>query len=171
MKHLILMRHSYAASNNPAWSDHERPLTERGRELATATASLLPDFPLDRIVHSDAARTSQTAELIQAGCGSDPQMRAAAELYLATSAAYLNAAAEFAAEDDDIVMIIGHNPGMASLIYSLGNESLSITPGSVAVFELNGNDWTSLRDSRPVAELRTFISEGVRRDNGTERPG
>ena len=169
MKNFILMRHSYAASNNPAWSDHERPLTEHGRQVARQTAGLLNDFPVNRIVHSDAARTSQTAELIRVGCGYDPQLHAASELYLASPDTYLKTVADVAAEDDSGVMVVGHNPGMASLIQSLAEDSLPITPGSVAIFQLNGNDWKSLRSHSPVAELRAFISEGVRRDNGTTR--
>ncbi|APZ91376.1 SixA phosphatase family protein [Fuerstiella marisgermanici] len=169
-KHLILMRHSYAASNNPAWSDHERPLTERGRQLATSTAAMLSDFRIDRIVHSDAVRTTQTAELIKKACGHDPPLYAAAQLYHASASENLNEAVQNASADDDGIMVVGHNPGMAGLIYSLSHESLPISPGSVAIFRLNGNDWKLLQDGSEAVTLTTFISGGVRQDHGTECP-
>ncbi len=169
MKFLILMRHSYAASNNPAWSDHERPLTERGRQLAGTTAMLLADIPFDRIIHSDAVRTSETAQIVQAGCGHLPELFPASELYLASPRTYLNAAAGVAGDGDTGVMVVGHNPGMAGLINSLSLQSVPITPGSVAIFQLNGNDWSCLRNlEKDDAVLTTFISEGVLRTHESE---
>ncbi|MEQ9410153.1 MAG: histidine phosphatase family protein [Fuerstiella sp.] len=163
MKTLMLMRHAHAASNNPAWSDHERPLTDHGRQLATATGKLLAECPPDCIVYSTATRTTETAQLIAAQCPSPPAMSAQQNLYLASSAAYLDAAVELGAAGHQAVMVVGHNPGIASLVNRWSRESLAFMPATVAILELNVNDWQELRSGgRFHPELTGYISEGLR---------
>ena len=163
MKTLLLMRHSYAASNNPAWSDKERPLTDHGRELCRKTAEHLKDLNVQRIIFSSATRTTETAELVAAAFPQTPTMNKSDDLYLAQPGVYRAAADNAALADEDVVLIVGHNPGIASLIGNMANESLAIFPGCVAIFSLKGNDWSphTWDDQPPL--LTGFISEGERR--------
>lgn len=163
MKKLLLMRHSDAASDNPAWTDHERPLTARGRQLAQATARLLIDEQPDCILHSAAVRTTETAELVAGEFPNPPRLQSVDRLYLAPALVCLDTAATLAGQEDDVVMLIGHNPGIASLVNSWSGRNLMFFPASVAIFALNVNDWRLLQDQAELTpELTDFITDGVR---------
>ena len=163
MKQLLLMRHSHAVSDNPAFSDHERPLSDAGRKLAVATARVLTEFDIRRIVCSSARRTQETAELTADICKTAAPI-AEDRLYLADSRAYYQAPQQLAQADDASVLVVGHNPGIANLINTWADIALAIMPGTVAVFRLQIESWGELAGEqvgRPV--LTQFIADGVRR--------
>jgi len=163
MKTLLLIRHAHAKSNNPAWSDHERPLSDRGIQLAKTTASLLVDDPPDQILCSSATRTQQTAGILADTLGTDVVPKPIDDLYLAPAAKYIAVAARELRPDDNCVWMVGHNPGIAMLISEWARQSLSISPGSVAIFRVNVDDWSSLAaKSDVVPELTGFLTGGVR---------
>lgn len=163
MKTLVLMRHSHASSENSAWSDHERPLTGPGRVLASQTGKLLTEYNIDRIICSSAVRTVETAELVASACGSNAAPEANDSLYLAGPAIYPGVASELAAHDDDVLLMIGHNPGIASLVMSWAQESFAMMPASVAIFELTVDDWTDVGVGGNIEiELGAYYSGGMR---------
>ncbi|MEZ6062614.1 MAG: histidine phosphatase family protein [Planctomycetaceae bacterium] len=165
MKTLMLMRHSHAVSNNPAYSDHDRPLTTAGRTLAESTATLLKSEGLvpDCIVCSSAARTVETAQLVASTTGSPAEPHCTQTLYLAKAQAYPTAVRQSAKSTDNVVLALGHNPGVASLVNAWSDEFLSFTPASVAIFSLCIDDWSQLAEglSEPPV-LKGFITEGRR---------
>ena len=157
MKTVLLMRHSIAASDNPAWTDRERPLTEAGRELAKATAEILRETTVDRIVCSSATRTTETAELI-AKANEISKVDQLDDLYLARPDAYVELPLQLVQADDDSVLVVGHNPGIASLIYKWAVIDTYVSPGTVAVFDFAVDDWCEVKKAAP--ELTTVISGG-----------
>ncbi|MEO1979857.1 MAG: histidine phosphatase family protein [Fuerstiella sp.] len=163
MKTLVLMRHSHASSENSAWSDHERPLTGSGRLLASRTGMLLADYRIDRIICSSAVRTVETAELVATASGANATPEALDSLYLAGPATYPGVASEMAAHDDQVLLMIGHNPGIASLIMSWSAETFAMSPASVAIFELNINDWAEIGTREELAPaLSAYFSSGIK---------
>ena len=163
MKTLILMRHSHAASDNPAYTDHDRPLTHEGRTLATTTSKLLTNWPIDEIICSSATRTMETADLLASELSSPLTPHTRKELYLAPPGAYSTAALSIPNISSECIAIIGHNPGIASLICTWANDSLPVSPATVAVFELAIDDWKELSNSSEVTkQLTGLISNGVR---------
>ena len=163
MKTILLMRHSHAVSNNPAYSDHERPLSDKGRDLAHLTANLLTELQPDRIVCSSAARTLQTAEVFASTMVRHISPESFESLYLAPAEAYLQLARDKMRPQDESVLFVGHNPGIASLICSWAQDSLPISPATVAIFRVNVDDWRLLiHVSAVVPELSGMISDGVR---------
>lgn len=162
MKTVLLMRHSHAASNNPAWTDHDRPLSEQGRDVARRTGDLLTECSPDVIIHSTAVRAQETAEAMRDCFVSPPKMVALNWLYLAPAARYFEAASQVDIEHS-VALIIGHNPGMAEAIHRWSGESLGIQPCSVAIFESEAEDWAGLSgNSSALPKLIGFISEAVR---------
>lgn len=151
-------------SNNPAYSDHNRPLSDEGRSLAKQTAELLSEWSVDQIICSSATRTIETANLLSGHMGKTTQPTSSQDLYLGAPKDYLSAAAELAESDSDNVLIVGHNPGIASLICSWANDHLSIPPATVAVFRLPLDDWSQLtkKTDTLTKELAGFVSSGVR---------
>lgn len=165
MKTVALMRHSQAVSNNPAYTDHERPLTESGRGLAKTTSRMLYEagFCFDRVICSSAVRTMETASIVRAEFGGKPMMSSTDSLYLTGSSAYPAAAVDLDEDSEDSVILIGHNPGIGLLIQSWCNRDVFVSPATVAVFELDVDDWPELNQPkklRPV--LKALISGGVR---------
>lgn len=159
MKSLLLMRHSYAVSDNPAFHDRERPLTDHGRDMAVKTGALLKSQAISRIIFSSAVRTTETAELIAAACDIS-ETHAVDSLYLAGSVAYRDAAAACGTDSDSAILVVGHNPGIASLIASWAGDHLPVTPCTVACFDIPVHDWRELPHAVP--KLVEFISEGKR---------
>lgn len=144
MKTLILMRHTKAAAHAPEMADIDRPLAPRGIDNAKAlgawlaAAGLVPDVALV----SAAQRTRETWELL--GLEATTPVKLLAELYDAVPAGYLAPVAKL---DCDTVMIVGHNPTIASLAEHLLRETeipvdLSAYPtGATIVVTLEGEDW------------------------------
>ena len=157
MQRLLLMRHSYAASG---YTDEERPLTERGRTVATQTGTLLSENPPDLILASTAVRATETAELVQLELPNAPEIQLLDRLYLAPPIAYFEAAMEFESAAESI-LVVGHNPGMASLINSWNDSILSVSPACVAVFVVPEASW-SLDATDALPRLVEYYSEGVR---------
>lgn len=163
MKTLILMRHSEAAGARPGQSDFDRPLTESGRHLVHQTAPLLLQriTRLDRIIASSAVRTRQTAEELVSAAFPDTPLLTRPELYEAPRASYLAVLRSAAEPEDEAVLLVGHNPVVAHLICHLAEQSFSVSPCTVAVFELDLADWCDFRfESRADCRLTALFQEG-----------
>lgn len=142
MKRLILMRHCKSdwATGVP---DIERPLNKRGTHNAEALAEWLRQNDLipDEVLCSAATRTQQTAQ----GLGVAPTLMRA--LYLAEAG---QMAQMLRAASGDVVLMIGHNPGIAHLAAELA-ESWPSHPdfpryptGATLVVDFDIDDWQAL---------------------------
>jgi phosphohistidine phosphatase len=105
---LILMRHAKSSWQDPTLPDHDRPLNARGRNSARAlgdwlrSANRLPDLTLC----SSARRTRETLE----GLGLTTEARFLPALYHAGADRMLDILQQ---ADTPLVLMIGHNPGIA----------------------------------------------------------
>ncbi len=75
--HYYILRHGEALSNVnqvcSSWPEtFENPLTEHGKEMATAAAKTLQDKNIDLIFASDVLRAKQTAEIVGKALGIQP---------------------------------------------------------------------------------------------------
>jgi len=112
---LVLMRH--AKSDHPIGvSDHDRPLTDRGRVDAAAARSWLDSHHLhfDETLCSTALRSRQTVEAM----GMDAPIRLAAEIYEADPEDILEQIS-VTSDAAQTLLVIGHSPGMPSLAVGL----------------------------------------------------
>ena len=113
-RRLILMRHAKSAWNDPALSDHARPLNRRGQRSADALGQWLVErghLP-DQALVSDAKRTQETF----AGLHLDIAPDLDSDLYLAEPPRLLSA---LQAAQGHCVLLIAHNPGIAALAEAL----------------------------------------------------
>jgi len=133
------MRHGQAGD---APADHDRPLSERGRNdslhmaLWLRAQAWLPDI----ILYSSALRTRQTAEWISDTLGNDAPLKADPQLYLAPPQTLLNVIKEQGGQADTL-MLIAHNPGLESLITHLSGQLRPVSPATIALFESRQKDW------------------------------
>ena len=122
MLQLLILRHANAA-REPSNNDHDRALTERGREDARAMGRwlaverLVPDLALV----SDATRTRQTFDLVRQELRG--RLRAICEpaLYEADDDAILRVLNAIP-DGPTRVLICGHNPGLHDVTLALIDE-------------------------------------------------
>ena len=118
MKRLILMRHAKSSTADPGQPDHDRPLDERGKQAARRMGEWLRarGYRPDRALVSTAARAQQTWTCL-AEALDQPPMEPRPEIYHAAPARML--ALLQAAEDAGCLMLIGHQPGIGTLVGDL----------------------------------------------------
>jgi phosphohistidine phosphatase len=163
MKTIILMRHAQASHSSDSERDFDRQLTAEGRNVATRTAVALnhAGIRLDRIVCSAAVRTCQTADIVASVAEFFGPTDALEELYLAESFQIAASAAQQCASDDQTLLIVGHNPGVAALIGRLSETVYPVPPSTAAVFEVQIVDWSEFYDdSKHPCSLQKMIRDG-----------
>lgn len=121
---LLIMRHAKSDWNTGTERDFDRPLSHRGRRDALKMASWLSGEGLTPglLVSSPALRTLQTSEIIvrELGLNRDIVIRET-QIYEAGLNDLLNVVDRYAGRDDNI-LLIGHNPGVDSLVSFLAEE-------------------------------------------------
>lgn len=156
------MRHSHAVANNPAYVDVERPLSEAGSDLVRKTLPIVSEWSVQTILASSATRTQQTAALVRSALPDVVEIDVREELYLATVEQYVHCVKNLN-NQIQCAMIIGHNPSVAALLANWSGEQLSVSPGTIAVFQFPTDDWSTVRlvnKQHPV--LAAYISNGER---------
>ncbi|GGL41409.1 histidine phosphatase family protein [Phycicoccus endophyticus] len=123
---LVLMRHAKTEESNPG-GDHERELTARGRRDATAAGHWLLEhgIGIDEVLCSTAERTRQTCEAVwESGCP-EAEVHHDRRIYNGSPEAVLAALWE-TDEDADVVMVVGHAPGVPALAELLADGDGSV---------------------------------------------
>lgn len=143
-RRLHLLRHAKAEDFVPGASDHDRPLTERGRSQAARVAETVTGT--EHVLCSTARRTRETL----AGLGLDlpaDQVEFTDALY---NAAAESIAAEIAGVDDEVteLLVVGHSPGIPGLASDLAGPDSD--PAAVA----------AIADRFPTATLATVEWDG-----------
>ncbi len=170
------MRHAKAAAEEAGESDFDRRLTADGIQMTTESAATLRNagFRIDRIIASAAERTRQTADLVAEGMQLSAERLDLDELYLAPAKMFEAALCERTFEDESSVLVVGHNPGLASLICRWADKSLAIHPATVAVFESSADTWLHVRRTKVhIPDLVCLLQEGKvvwQRDDSTRDP-
>lgn len=161
MKTLILLRHAQAAELQSG-KDVERPLTQKGREMAVWIASelskkgLWPDF----ILSSSAQRTKETCALLQEVWAPDiyPQVFFDPAIYRADAHECL----EMIAMQDEMhstLMMVGHNPTihqLALLLCAKGEAQkipglvTSFPPASCVILHFKSEAWVHIHKASGI---------------------
>lgn len=143
---LILTRHAKSSWDDPTMTDHDRPLNARGMRSAGLVGGWLAsrgDVP-DEVLCSDALRTRQTWDQIAPQLGGDPQVKLKPALYHAGPDVML---AVLRGARSPVVMMLGHNPGIAEFASRLlavpqaDPEFHRYPTGATAVFTFEQPAW------------------------------
>jgi phosphohistidine phosphatase len=134
---LWLLRHGEAVPHD-AKPDHERELTERGRDQARAAGRSLAALEVE--VHlgftSPKVRARETAELACAELGVEPvEHKPLAGDFDGRDALELLAAAE----GDQRVLIVGHEPDFSQVVYDLSGARIDLKKGGIAALRMDGS--------------------------------
>jgi phosphohistidine phosphatase len=134
---LWLLRHGEAVPHD-AKPDHKRELTERGRDQARAAGRSLAALEVE--VHlcftSPKVRARETAELACAELGVEPvEHKPLAGDFDGRDALELLAAAE----GDQRVLIVGHEPDFSQVVYDLSGARIDLKKGGIAALRMDGS--------------------------------
>ncbi len=161
LRELILWRHAKSDWGDPSLTDHERPLSERGRRNANKMANWIQQNALtpDLILCSTAKRAQQTLRRFCPDCAIETEHLET--LYMADVPTLLRQLAKVP-QHFKRVMLIGHNPGMEELIAYLNTEPLSLAadvklfPTAAVAHFIMPSDWRSLEkgDGRLISLTR-----------------
>ena len=162
MKTILLMRHSKAGEGQPSQSDSDRSLTDKGIAAAQKTGICLQSLGLkvDRVIASSAVRTRQTAEIVAAeACPSAP-IELLESLYLAPAESFARSVREQPMEHECCVLVVGHNPGIATLMCRWAEQSLDVSTSALAVFQSSATEWLDVRADSGIPRLMSLIQKG-----------
>ena len=117
------MRHAKSSWNDPALSDFDRQLSNRGRKAAPRIGNHIRDIGLvpDLVICSTAKRTRETWNLVAEAFGGDINVKLLKSLYLA-SPSQLCRAIRAVPSDIDPLLVIAHNPGIQELACRLSGD-------------------------------------------------
>lgn len=136
---LIIARHADAAWGRADASDHDRPLSARGRSDANRMAQVIG--ALERapraIIASSARRAQETAKSYAAVLGLD--LRTEDRLYGADPATLLAVARE---NGETAVLLVAHDPGLSSLAFAMTQTVASMPTASVLRATWDAEGWT-----------------------------
>ena len=154
MRTIAVMRHAKAEQAGP--TDFDRPLAERGHQDAAAAGSWLSGsgFAPEYALVSAALRTRETWASVAHGAGWELDADFDRSLYAAGTESAFDLVREIA-DDVHSLLVIGHNPTMASVAQLLddGDADAALTgelftgypTSAVAVFEYDGS-WADLAE-------------------------
>jgi phosphohistidine phosphatase len=138
-KHLYVLRHAKSSWDDPALSDHDRPLASRGRKAAKLLAEHLKNGTIEPelVLCSTARRAQETLERV------DPMGEHVIEpeLYGAGAGDLIERLKRVPSEVRS-VMLIGHNPALQKLVLALGGPNEAV------------------QDKFPTAALATLAFDG-----------
>jgi len=131
MRSLLLLRHAQTESSRPGSGDHARRLTPDGERQAAALGDHLRSRqpPLDVVLCSSATRAQQTVEAMRTAA----PLVVSDRLYNAGADEILAVIRDLA---DDVwhVLVVGHAPGLPSVVHELADPATS-NPQALATIE------------------------------------
>ncbi|WP_417851570.1 SixA phosphatase family protein [Thalassoglobus sp.] len=134
MKTLLLMRHAKSSWSEPGMDDHDRPLNKRGIRDAPRMGNWLKERGLipSLILSSSALRAQQTAQSVALTL--DEKVEVVEDLYLASVGTWKHVLKSYF--NNDIVLAIGHNPGLEELVSRVAANYERMPTAAVAWFEI-----------------------------------
>jgi phosphohistidine phosphatase len=145
MKTLLLMRHAKSSWKDVELADHDRPLKKRGQKDALSIAKVLKkkDLVPGLIMTSSALRSTETANAMLEKLEYKGEISVQDTLYMAEPKTYIEKIQSVPNEVDRL-LVVGHNPGLESLVQILGDKIDSMPTGGLAVIVLPIDSWGEL---------------------------
>lgn len=159
MKKLIFIRHGKAEDQTEEFSDFERSLTEKGKNISRLMALKLKEKEktLGAVVTSPAFRALETA-LIFTGIYAIPPEKIIinSKLYFNIDQNSLMEILKNTQEDIDTITLFGHNPSFTELPEQLCKEGFGILPKSgIVCISFKSKIWSGV--SRDTGYTEYFL--------------
>ncbi len=142
MRELLILRHAKSSWTDAGLSDHDRPLNGRGRRAAPRMGELILAERIlpEHVLCSTAKRARATAKRAMRAAGYEGKIEKLPELYLASVEEILHVLAT-ASDEHGRVMVVGHNPGMESLVARLTGTHHAFPTAALAHVSLGVDRW------------------------------
>ena len=143
VRQIILLRHAHAEPASGDETDLSRPLTANGAREAQAAGDWLKTHGAqpDVVLCSPSARIRETAAQVMARLAGGKETSIDTRIYEATPGALIEVLEEHA--DADCVLLVGHNPGLETLVSLLtdgtSDQGRGMPPGSIAWMHVDGD--------------------------------
>jgi len=153
MKTLYLLRHAKSSWADANLADFDRPLNGRGRRAAETIGNYLKanNITPDLILCSTALRTRETLALVTKTTEWTTNVRYDQRIYEASSSRLVEVVSEID-NDRDVVMLIGHNPGLEQLLFLLTQQREGMSTATLAKIALNMTTWTAIMNTKGTVE-------------------
>lgn len=145
MKTLLVLRHAKSSWKNATLADYERPLNKRGKRDAPRMGELIKQEGIvpDLIISSSAERALATAEAVALASGYESEIQTTRQLYHGWPDNYIEAIRSVP-DEYVCVMVVGHNPGMESLVEELIGEWIRMPTAALVQIALEIDHWSDL---------------------------
>ncbi len=168
-KILYILRHAKAETGAASQDDHDRRITQRGLEAASAMGHFFTRQGIrpDAVICSTAVRARETWAEVMNAYGRDVPTEFADRLYLASVNETMQLIAQ-ANENVQRLLIVGHNPGLHQFSLKLaksGAQELMDTIGikfptcSFAAVALGDAPWKDIAHMH--GELKAFVTPSM----------
>jgi phosphohistidine phosphatase len=116
MKTIILVRHAQSSWSNPVLDDFERPLNKRGKKDALFMGQQLKEKQIvpDIVLSSSAKRARETAIAISKAIDYPKKKIILDDNMYHSDAMYLLELARNQDDENEMIMLFGHNPGFSN---------------------------------------------------------
>jgi phosphohistidine phosphatase len=158
MKELILVRHAHAYPITSGQNDFDRGITPSGLAMARDLSDFMKEsIPcVDAVFASPSQRTIQTASMLCSRLGfSHSNIRWDKRIYNASENDLLKVI-NGASNESNRLLIVGHNPGLSSLIYFLTGTICNLDTSSMAHLQLFVEEWAHVSKSTGLV-LKTYF--------------
>jgi phosphohistidine phosphatase len=164
MRTLYLLRHAKSSWSDASLRDFDRPLNDRGREAAKQIGERLASEKLNEpvVICSPALRTRQTAEIVFASAGLSVEEHFDERVYEASLGDLLQVVSEID-DNEELAILIGHNPGFAELLATLTGERRDVPTCALAKITFAVASWRDVRTGE--GNLEWFITPKELPDN------
>ncbi len=145
MKTLLILRHAHAGHGAPRLADHDRPLSEQGQRDATQVGHWLREngWLPTLILTSTAVRARATAQAVAEASAHEVMSIPDATLYNASPDPYREILHALGGAHER-VMVVGHNPGLETLLFELTRQDEEMPPATLAEVRLPLDRWDEL---------------------------
>ena len=147
-KQLLIMRHAKSSYADGSLTDYERPLNKRGLRVAPQMAEFihLQGLTPDAIVSSAATRAKLTAEIFVKHCKDveASQLSFTESFYHAPAKVYLKFLDRFSNDSVNILMFVGHNPGLEDLIEKICGQWDVMPTAAIAHVCFDVESWNDI---------------------------
>ena len=157
MRILYLLRHAKSSWNDNTLRDFDRPLKKRGREAADRIGQRLVEENLSSplVICSPAVRTRETAAIVLKSAKLQLEPQFDDRIYEVSLRELVQIVSEIP-EDNEVAIMIGHNPGFEELLAFLTGEQRRMPTCALAKIRFGDVNWRDVRAG--AGSLEWFIA-------------
>lgn len=146
MKTLLLLRHAKSSWQNLGQRDFDRPLNERGKKAAPLMGRFMRKEKVQPglVISSPAERARQTAALVMESAKLKAELRYDERIYEASAVRLLEVISQVE-DDTEVLLLVGHNPGLEELLRLLTGEAQHMPTAALARIVLAVEKWSEVR--------------------------